>query len=414
MLSADPKPLAPHLRYACDHGGTDLHLSPGTPPLVRIDGALRPIPDAEPLTSAGLEKLVKAVLSPALHDDLDRHKELDFAFDFEDEGRFRGNVYRARGSFGIALRLIPQVIPGFEELGLPDIADELVRLPQGLVLITGPTGSGKSTTLASMIDWINTNRRCHIITIEDPIEYLHEHKLSAVNQREIGPDADTFATALRAALREDPDVLLLGEMRDPESISAALSLAETGHLVFATLHTNDTAQALDRIVDVFPAERRDQIQVQLSATLAAAIYQRLLPKAGGGLVAAFEVMRANHAVKNLIREGKTRQLRNIVSTHQSEGMQTLEESLAHLVDDGSVDIETALGYTVHPKELHRHVSMALAMAPAGADASGPPIDQGGLMPTDDDDLAADDPTTGAELAVASNGGAGRRSLRRRR
>jgi twitching motility protein PilT len=256
------------------------------------------------------------------------------------------------------------------------------------VLVTGPTGSGKSTTLASMIDWINTNRRCHIITIEDPVEYMHHHKQSAVNQREIGPDATDFHSALRSALREDPDVLLVGEMRDPESIGVALSIAETGHLVFATLHTNDTAQALDRIIDVFPGERRDQIQVQLSSTLQAVVYQRLLPRNHGGLVAAFEILRANHAVRNLIREGKTQQLRNVVSTHQSEGMQTLEMSLTGLVADGIVDHELAVGYSLYPKEVHsKRASAAMSPTPSGdyGDATtveavdGPPVD-GGASP----------------------------------
>jgi twitching motility protein PilT len=203
-----------------------------------------------------------------------------------------------------------------------------------------------------MLDWINEHRACHIITIEDPVEYLHRHKKAAVNQREIGPDVDDFHTGLRAALREDPDVLLVGEMRDPESIGVALSIAETGHLVFATLHTNDTAQAIDRIIDVFPAERRDQIQVQLGSSLQAVIYQRLLPRKGGGLVAAFEVLRVNHAVRNLLREGKSQQIRNVVATHSSEGMQTIETSLTGLVADGVVDHDVAIGFSLYPKEVH--------------------------------------------------------------
>jgi twitching motility protein PilT len=255
--------------------------------------------------------------------------------------------------------------------------------------VTGPTGSGKSTTLASMIDWINTHRRCHIITIEDPVEYLHHHKQSAINQREIGPDADDFYSALRSALREDPDVLLVGEMRDPESISVALSIAETGHLVFATLHTNDTGQALDRIIDVFPAERRDQIQVQLASTLQAVIYQRLLPRTHGGLVAAFEVLRANHAVRNLLREGKTQQLRNVVATHSAQGMQTLEQSLTGLVADGIIDFELALGYSLYPKEVKQARSI-----PSATEA-----DAGGLA-----ELAGD---------ASQEPGGGRRTFRRR-
>jgi twitching motility protein PilT len=352
MIHADPTAIAPFLALARDLGATDLHLTVGVPPVVRLDGMLEQIAGYKPFDVDTLEALSNQILSTDLAAQLEQRKELDFAFDFEGD-RIRANVFRVRGSIGFAFRYIPSAIPDFEELGLPPMIEELVSLPHGLVLVTGPTGSGKSTTLASMIDWINTHRACHVLTIEDPIEYIHDHKRSIVNQREIGPDADDFHSALRSALREDPDVVLVGEMRDPESIAVALSIAETGHLVFATLHTNDTAQALDRIVDVFPAERRDQIQVQLASSLQAVIYQRLMPRAAGGLVAAFEIMRANHAVRNLVREGKTRQLRNIVSTHQLEGMQTLEMSLSALVAEGLVDYETAVGFSIYPREVER-------------------------------------------------------------
>ena len=351
MNQVDPAPIAQYLAAINDVGGTDLHLTAGAPPLIRRDGVLSPIEGESAFDALHLEGLITSLLGPTLAAQFGDGKEIDFAFDYGPEVRFRGNAFRQKGTVACALRRIPADIPTFEELGLPPIAEELARLPQGLVLVTGPTGSGKSTTLASMIDWINTHRRCHIITIEDPLEYLHTHKKSAINQREIGPDAEDFYTALRSALREDPDVLLVGEMRDPESISVALSIAETGHLVFATLHTNDTAQALDRIIDVFPAERRDQIQVQLSSTLQAVIYQRLLPRTHGGLVAAFEVLRANHGVRNLLREGKTQQLRNVIATHSGEGMQTLEQSLTGLVADGVIDYDLALGYSLHPKEV---------------------------------------------------------------
>jgi twitching motility protein PilT len=236
-------------------------------------------------------------------------------------------------------------------LGLPPIVESLVELPMGLVIVTGPTGSGKSTTLAAMIDHINRYRRCHVVTIEDPIEYVHANHRSAVSQREVGTDTQSFTRALRSVLREDPDVLLVGEMRDQESIATTLTIAETGHLVFATLHTNDSAQAIDRIVDIFPSDRRDQIQVQLASTLEGVIYQRLVPRIGGGLVAAYEVLMANHAVRNLVREGKTRQLRNVVSTHQSEGMQTLEMGLNALMAEELIDYETALRVSLYPKEL---------------------------------------------------------------
>jgi twitching motility protein PilT len=352
MNQVDPAPIAQYLAAINEAGGTDLHLTAGAAPLIRRDGVLTPIEGEPAFDALHLEGLITSLLGPTLAAQFSEGKEIDFAFDYGPEVRFRGNAFRQKGTVACALRRIPADIPSFDELGLPPIAEELARLPQGLVLVTGPTGSGKSTTLASMIDWINSHRRCHIITIEDPLEYLHKHKQSAINQREIGPDADDFYTALRSALREDPDVLLVGEMRDPESISVALSIAETGHLVFATLHTNDTAQALDRIIDVFPAERRDQIQVQLSSTLQAVIYQRLLPRTHGGLVAAFEVLRTNHAVRNLLREGKTQQLRNVVATHSAEGMQTLEQSLTGLVEDGIVEYELAKGYSLYPKEVH--------------------------------------------------------------
>jgi twitching motility protein PilT len=358
MNQVDPAPIAQFLAAIHDAGATDLHLTAGSPPLIRRDGVLTPMEGEPAFDALHLEGLLTSLLGPTLAAQFGEAKEIDFAFDYGPDVRFRGNVFRQRGTVACALRRIPANIPSFDELGLPPTAEDLARLPQGLVLVTGPTGSGKSTTLASMIDWINTHRRCHIITIEDPVEYLHHHKLSAINQREIGPDADDFYSALRSALREDPDVLLVGEMRDPESISVALSIAETGHLVFASLHTNDTAQALDRIIDVFPAERRDQIQVQLASTLQAVIYQRLLPRTHGGLVAAFEILRANHAVRNLLREGKTQQIRNVVSTRSSEGMQTLEQSLTGLVADGVIDHDLAIQYSLYPKEVKRERSIA--------------------------------------------------------
>ena len=409
MIEVDPAPIAPFLMHLEEIDGTDLHLTAGSPPLVRRNGVLTPIEGEDALLADKLESLIDKLLGKQLAEVFANQKEVDFAFGFARD-RFRGNVFRQRGTVGCALRRIPNKIPSFDQLGLPEIVNDLVKLPQGLVLVTGPTGSGKSTTLASMLDWINEHRRCHIITIEDPIEYMHSHKLSAINQREIGPDADDFYTALRAALREDPDVLLVGEMRDPESISVALSIAETGHLVFATLHTNDTAQALDRIIDVFPAERRDQIQVQLASTLQGVMYQRLLPRRQGGLVAAFEVMRANHAVRNLIREGKTRQLRNVVATHTSEGMQTLEMSLTGLVADGVIDHETAIGFSLYPKEVHtQRMSAALAgMNPTAAeDASIHAID------TVDAGIAAAPLDDGEEEETVDASAGRRRGLRRR-
>jgi twitching motility protein PilT len=281
----------------------------------------------------------------------DAGSEVDFSFTWREEARLRGNAFRTKGAIGLSLRLIPHAIPTFEDLGLPDVMKRFASLRQGLVLVTGPTGAGKSTTLASIIDKINATRACHIITIEDPIEYVYEHKMAAVNQREVGDDTESFPKALRSALREDPDVVLVGEMRDLESISFALTIAETGHLVFATLHTNDTAQALDRIVDVFPSDRQAQIRVQLANALTGIVYQRLLPRAAGGLVAAYEVLVANSAARNLVKEGKTNQLRNVVSTHQSEGMQTLEKSLSKLVAEGAVGIDQARLVSLYPKDV---------------------------------------------------------------
>src|SRR5579863_9922812 len=333
--------------------GTDLLLTANAPPLIRVDGEMRPVSQGETLTATAVEGLVHAVMGEAMVPRYVNEREVDFAFSWRERARLRCNAFHQRETCALALRIIPYEIPGFAQLGIPAAVESLVELPMGLVIVTGPTGSGKSTTLAAMIDYINRNRRCHIITIEDPIEYVHGNHRSAVSQREVGTDAVSFERALRAALREDPDVVLVGEMRDLESIATALTIAETGHLVFATLHTNDSGQALDRIVDIFPSDRRDQIEVQLSASLEGVLYQRLIPKIGGGLVAAYELLIANHAVRNLVREGKTRQLRNVVSTHQSEGMQTLEMGLNALIAEDLIEYDTALRVSLYPKEVER-------------------------------------------------------------
>jgi twitching motility protein PilT len=334
-----------------DRKGTDLLLTVGAAPLVRVDGMLEALEDEPILTAHDTRALADALLPKSQAGLLDTQREVDFSYTWRDLARIRGNAFYQRGVVGVALRMIPREIPGFDDIGLPHSVRSLASLTQGLVLVTGPTGSGKSTTLASLVDWINTNRAVHVLTIEDPIEYVHDHKKSAVNQREVGADTDSFAHALRSALREDPDVLLVGEMRDLDSIAFALTLAETGHLVFATLHTNDSAQALDRLVDVFPADRQAQIRVQLANTLTAVVYQRLVPRVDGGLVAAFEVLLANSAVRNLVHEGKSNQLRNVVATHIGEGMQTLERHLSKLVDDGVISYDAALGVTEYPKEV---------------------------------------------------------------
>ncbi len=316
----------------------------------------------ESLDGADGRRDCRGLLSPAQQASFESQKDVDFAFSWRNLARLRGNAFLQKGQAALALRMIPSEIPTFDELGLPPVATWLANLPRGLVLVTGPTGSGKSTTLASIIDYINDHRAVHILTIEDPIEYVHDHKQSAVNQREIGIDSDSFPRALRSALREDPDVLLVGEMRDLESIQIALTMAETGHLVFATLHTNDAAQAIDRIIDVFPAERQDQIRVQLASSLAAVVAQRLVPRAEGGMVAAFEVLVANNPSRNLIREGKTNQLRNVMTTHQQEGMRTLEMHLSELVQAGVITYEAALAVSVQPKELARSLAAAHVVA----------------------------------------------------
>ncbi len=314
------------------------------------------------MSGGEVDEIVRSLLDPAQVEIFDEHLDVDFSFSWQDKARLRASAFTQKGQTALALRMIPSRIPGFEELGLPPVADWLATLPRGLVLVTGPTGSGKSTTLASIIDRINETRSLHVLTIEDPIEYVHSHKMSAITQREIGLDSPSFDRALRSALREDPDVMLLGEMRDTESIQIALTMAETGHLVFATLHTNDAAQAIDRVIDVFPDWRQDQIRVQLSASLAAVIAQRLIPRVGGGRVAAFEILVANHPVRNLIREGKSNQLLNVMSTSQGEGMQPLEVSLATLINAGTITHDDALEVSVHPKELERTLKHQIRLA----------------------------------------------------
>lgn len=328
--------------------GTDLLLTAGMPPQVRVDSALAPIAGQPALTAEDTDALLSDLLTGDQNAAWQTQREYDFSFSWRESARIRGNAFTQRGITAIALRMIPRNIPTLDMLGLPPIVGHLARQHQGLVLMTGPTGSGKSTTLASVIDMINTERACHIITVEDPIEYVHEHKRSAVNQREVGTDTASFPDALRSVLREDPDVLLVGEMRDLDSIRFALTVAETGHLVFATLHTNDTAQSLARMIDVFPADQQAQIRVQVAASLSCVIYQRLVPRIGGGMVAAYEVLVANPAVRNLIKEGKTHQLRNSLVTGAQDGMLTFEQSLSALVQAGVVTYQDAVTRSLYP------------------------------------------------------------------
>jgi twitching motility protein PilT len=354
-MSANIDAISPWLQVLWDRQGSDLLLATGSKPRVRVDGKLSVLDDAPVLTGDQIDQIVRPMLTPQQEATLEENQDVDFSFGWLNRARLRGSAFTQKGETALALRMIPSDIPTFDELGLPPVAEWLARLPRGLVLLTGPTGSGKSTTLASVIARINETRAVHILTIEDPIEYVHQHGLSAVTQREVGTDSPSFERALRSALREDPDVLLVGEMRDLESIQLALTLAETGHLVFSTLHTNDSSQAIDRIIDVFPAWRQDQIRVQLGSSLGAVIAQRLIPRLGGGMVAAFEILIANHPVRNIIREGKTHQLPNLITTGQADGMCSLESSLADLVLAQIVDYEDALSISSHPKELSRLV-----------------------------------------------------------
>ncbi|MEO6798127.1 MAG: type IV pilus twitching motility protein PilT [Candidatus Dormibacter sp.] len=342
-----------YLQVLLDQGASDLILTAGAAPTMRKDGDLVAIAP-EPLKPDQIEQIGHEVLSSDRWDRFIEEGDLDFSFNWLGKARFRINAFKQRGSVGLALRLIPYRIPSFDELNVPSVIRGLTHLNQGLILVTGPTGSGKSSTLAAMVNDIVATRPCHVITIEDPIEYVYRHQAGIVEQREVGADVRSFAEALRASLRQTPDVLLIGEMRDLETIAAAITIAETGHLVLATLHTNDTTQAVDRIVDVFPAEQQQQVRVQLSNTLAAVIYQQLLPRRDGpGRVAAFEVLLNNLAVQNLIKEGKTRQLRNVLETSSKEGMNTMERSLGDLIKAGLIDYTRAVARATHPEELRR-------------------------------------------------------------
>jgi twitching motility protein PilT len=341
------------LRDLWTAGGTDLHLTAGCAPLGRVDGALRALGAGPRLSPEDTETFARELVSEAQWKQIEAGVDLDFAFDLADQARIRGNIFRQRGAVAVAMRMIPRQIPALDALGVPPAVQSFAQLGQGLVLVTGPTGSGKSTTLASLIDAINATRPVHVLTIEDPIEYVHEHRVATVNQREVGTDTPSFGAALRSALREDPDVILVGEMRDLESIRFTLTLAETGHLVFATLHTNDTAQAVDRMIDVFPGDQQEQIRVQLAGTLSGVVFQRLVPKIGGGQTAAHEVLLATPAVRNLILESRPNQLRNQILTGTRSGMQTLEMSLDALVQNRVVAYDDAVARVAFPREITR-------------------------------------------------------------
>jgi twitching motility protein PilT len=333
-------------------GASDLLLSCGSPPRMRKDGRVELLQDDAPaLAPADTERLLRQLLLPVDWKQLQKRRQVDFAFTWRDQARIRGNAYYQRDSLAAAFRLLPLEIPGFELLGMPESVHHLLERHQGLILVTGPTGSGKSTSLAAMVDHLNRTRPYHIITFEDPIEYVHKHRLAIVDQRQVGDDTPSFAEGLRSVFREDPDVVLIGEMRDLDTMSSALTIAETGHLVLATLHTNDAPQAINRIVDSFMGAQQQQIRVQLAGCLAGVIYQQLLPAAGGGRVAAFEVLVANVAVRSMIKEGKIDQIRSILQTGVREGSQTLERSLSQLVRAGMISEREARGHSLYPADI---------------------------------------------------------------
>ncbi|MFC2754498.1 MAG: type IV pilus twitching motility protein PilT [Candidatus Nanogingivalis sp.] len=332
---------------------SDLHLQVGLPPMMRLDGVLAPFPGYNPLNSEEVEHLVFAILDDDQQKILIKDKEFDFSFAFGDLGRFRVNAFHERGNLAASLRLIPNQIKTITELGMPPVIQSFADFPRGLVLVTGPTGSGKSTTLAALIDKINSEKAQHIITIEDPIEFTHKSKRSAIVQREVHYDTYSFSAALRSSLRQDPDVVLIGEMRDLETISAAITIAETGHLVFATLHTNSAAQSIDRMIDVFPPHQQPQVRSQLANILQGICAQRLVPAIGGGRVVAAEVMVANPAIRNIIREGKTHQLDTVIQTGSDQGMQTMDRTLVKLVQSGVVTYDDAREFAVDLVEFER-------------------------------------------------------------
>ena len=325
---------------------SDLHLQYGLPPILRIDGVLTPVAGTTNLNEEAVKKLIFATLDEEQQKILMKDKEFDFSFAFGDIARFRVNAFHERGKLAAAFRLIPNKIKNINDLGMPAIVETFADFPRGLVLVTGPTGSGKSTTLAALVDKINREKSTHIITIEDPIEFTHKSQRSVIAQREVHYDTFSFAAALRSVLREDPDVVLIGEMRDLETIQAAITIAETGHLVFATLHTNSAAQSIDRMIDVFPAHQQPQVRTQLSNMLMAVCAQRLVPAIGGGRVVAAEIMVANPAIRSLIRDGKTHQIDNAIQTGADQGMQTMDRTLAKLVQTGVITYDSAREYAV--------------------------------------------------------------------
>lgn len=374
----EPISLSDLLKKLIEMGGSDLHLTTNTPPQVRVSGHLRPVEGVRPLTSADTKSLAYSVLTDAQKHRFEENLELDFSFGVRGLSRFRANLFNQRGAVGAVFRAIPYEIKSFEDLGLPPVVSKLCERPRGLILVTGPTGSGKSTTLAAMLDKINRERHEHIVTIEDPIEFLHSHKSCIVNQREVGADTRGFADALRTALRQDPDVVLVGEMRDLETIESALRIAETGHLTFATLHTNSAASTINRIIDVFPSAQQAQIRAQLSLVLEGILCQSLIPKVDGrGRAMALEILVPNPAIRNLIREDKVHQIYSMMQTGQGKyGMQTFNQSLATLYHKRLVSIEVAMQRSSNPEELRELIEHG-----AGVNTGGSPSANGKSHPS---------------------------------
>jgi twitching motility protein PilT len=347
------------LTYAVENGASDLHLANQLPPAIRVDGSIRPIEGLARLDNETIREMIFGILTQSLRERFEADKELDTSHSIMGVGRFRVNVFQQRGSIGSVLRAIPHEIPPFETLGLPEVVSSLSELRRGLVLVTGPTGSGKSTTLASLINIINRTKPLHIVTVEDPIEFLHTHDRAIVNQREVGSDTYSFSEALRHVLRQDPDVILVGEMRDIETISTALTAAETGHLVFATLHTQDAPQTVDRIIDVFPTNQQDQVRIQLAGSLEAVVTQQLIISATGlGRVPVAEVMMASPAIRNLIRSAKTHQIYSLMQTGGSAGMQTMDQGLARAVGMGKISEAIAFDRCHDANELRDHLKVS--------------------------------------------------------
>ena len=349
--------------------GSDLHLTAGQPPRVRVDGLLAAIPDRDLLAAEDTVRLARSLASASLWRRFEEDDELDFAFEVPGLARFRGNCFRQRGCVALAVRHIPAEAPPLEDLGLPSILNHFAGRPRGLVLVTGPTGSGKSTTLAAMVDGINRRRKGHILTVEDPVEFVHRSRRCIVNQREVGTDTRSFAAALKYALRQDPDVILIGEMRDPETIGSALTIAETGHLVLSTLHTNSAADSVNRVIDAFPAERQGQVRNQLASVLEGVVTQILVPRSyGPGRVAAVEVLVATAAVRAVIRDEKVHQLGSLMQAGRKHGMQTMNDDLARLYLKGEITLEAALKRSAEPRDLLRAVGEPAPEDPGGMGA----------------------------------------------